>query len=138
MPRGGSYITWYGGQVLANQLELAKVVVTRLTREAAEIARANHPWQVRRTDQFTGDLEASIWADEARIEGLEVKGFWGAPPPALWLEMGTVKMAAFPFMRPAQDKAARLANFAGMGRTLGTGGFGGYTGKLVPPKVFLV
>lgn len=112
MPReynfaNGSHMTWYGGEI-ANRATAALVPIVRnVTRAAAEYARRNHPWKNR-----TGDLELGIFAAEPKIEGDVVRGLWGAPSPALYLEMGTVKMPPYPFLRPAADATYRLANFA--------------------------
>ena len=103
-----TYVNWYGGRVLAG-LEAATIAVVRnATRAAADIARANHPWQNQ-----TGQLEVSIFAAEPEMKGDHVYAIWGAHFPALFLEYGTVKMQPYPFLRPAAAQAYRLANFAG-------------------------
>lgn len=103
-----TYVQWYGGKVLS-ELEAATIATVRnVTRAAADYARAEHPWQ-----NDTGQLETSIFAAEPELKGDHVYAIWGAHFPALYLEYGTVKMRPYPFLRPAADKAYRLANFAG-------------------------
>jgi hypothetical protein len=103
-----TYVHWYGGRVLAG-LEVATMnVVRNVTRAAADIARHNHPWQNR-----TGQLEASVFAAEPEFRGDHIYALWGAHWPALYLEYGTVKMDAYPFLRPAAAEAYKLAHFAG-------------------------
>jgi HK97 gp10 family phage protein len=103
-----THVSWYGGRILTDMEARTMAVVGNVTKAAASEARANHPWQNR-----TGQLEDSIFAAEPEYKGEEIVSFWGAHFPALFLEYGTVKMPAYPFLRPAFDKVARLANFAG-------------------------
>ena len=95
----GGMILWYGDAVADGMLEAAIAAVREVTHDAAEHARANHPWQ-----NISGDLEDEIFAAEPIIESPNlVKANWGAPSPALYLELGTVHAKAFPFLRPAAD-----------------------------------
>jgi hypothetical protein len=103
-----AYTHWYGGEVLEGLEARTAAVIRNVTRAAADIARANHPWLNR-----TGQLEASVFAAEPRRHGDKIFAIWGAHFPALFLEYGTVKMEPYPFLRPAADQAYRLANFAG-------------------------
>jgi hypothetical protein len=117
-----SYVTWYGGLVEERFLAAAVATTRNVTRAAARYARNNHPWQNR-----TGRTEEGIFALEPVVEGLMVKGVWGGASPALYLEMGTSKMPAYPFLRPAAAATYRLAHFAGELRLqLGTGGVGSF------------
>jgi hypothetical protein len=98
----GGYVQWYGREV-GDAVEaevIAEVAAT--TQRAASYAAAHHPWQ-----NLSGELEAGIFADEPVVDGLVVRGRWGAPSPALYLEYGTARSRAFPFLRPAADYAYR-------------------------------
>jgi hypothetical protein len=116
-PKTGGYLPdrgplthfhWYGGRV-EEGLELATWNTIRAaTQAAARIARDNHPWQSE-----TGQLESSVFAAEPEWKGDHIYAIWGAHSPALFLEYGTVKMPPYPFLRPAADRAYKLANFAG-------------------------
>lgn len=96
----GGYVQWYGRD-LGDAIEAEVIAeIHETTKKAADYARAHHPWQNQ-----SGDLEAGIFADEPIVEGDVVRGRWGAPPPALYLEFGTVRSRPFPFLRPAADYA---------------------------------
>lgn len=62
-----------------------------LGEEVAETARTSHPW-----NNVTGETEASIQVTETGVT---------AGGASIYLEFGTSKMAARPFLRPAADSA---------------------------------
>jgi hypothetical protein len=108
---GGTLVAanWYGGAVEKGLEAATLATVGAVTKAAARYARANHPWHSR----TVGGLEDSIFAAEPEIKGDHIYSIWGAHFPALYLEYGTAKMPAYPFLRPAAAATYRLANFAG-------------------------
>lgn len=91
-------VNWLGNAVLARAEAAAIAGVGEGVRAAAAHARANHPWR-----DETGAEAASVWSTAPRVEGPIVKAFWGAHHPAFFLEVGTVHMPAFPWLRRAGD-----------------------------------
>lgn len=92
----------WDGEKLAERVRNAQIVgVNKTMGEAVIHAKQNHPWQNR-----TGILEGSInIASFAAAQQGAVSGQWGSLDVAyaVWLELGTAKTAAFPFLRPAAD-----------------------------------
>lgn len=72
-----------------------KEAVKADAEEVAQIARTEHPW-----NNVTGETEASIQPTETGVT---------AGGASFYLELGTSKMAARPFMRPAADSASLAA-----------------------------
>lgn len=91
-------LRWAGPAVVERVVAKTAVAEREVVRRAAEQAATNHPWTSE-----TGATEAGIWAGEPRIHGDLISTPWGAPSPAYFLEVGTVHMPAFPFLRPAAD-----------------------------------
>lgn len=95
----GAALMWYGEAVEARVAAAAMAGVKAIAELAADHARANHPWKNR-----TEETEASIFVGEPHITPADVvRCPWGAAGAAVFLEYGTAKMPAYPFLRPAQD-----------------------------------
>jgi len=92
-------LRWYGEGVHARVAAVAMAAVKEIAERAAEFARDHHPW---RNQSY--DTEGSIWVGDPYITSADVvRCAWGAGGAAIFLEFGTVKMPAYPFLRPAQD-----------------------------------
>lgn len=100
MPSPFSLI-WQGKAIEHRMVEAAKIGVDGTTAACVQHAKTNHPWTNR-----SGTLEGSIEMRPAKeLAGMVVRGEWGSfmVNYALWLEIGTSKMPAFPYLRPAAD-----------------------------------
>lgn len=74
--------------------EYAIEYIRRAARSAAEFAKSNHPYQDR-----TGDLTKSIQSVPTNTGAyLSARMFYGS-----FVEFGTVKNKAYPYLRPAID-----------------------------------
>lgn len=93
---------WFGERVEARITAAAMLGVHEVAQAAAEHARSNHPWRSE-----TGAEGASVFVTEPRLRDGQVREFWGADSPAIFLEFGTHHMPAFPFLRPAADATYR-------------------------------
>jgi hypothetical protein len=94
-------LDWQGRQVQARVIKAAKEGIDATMAAAAIHAKQHHPWTFR-----TGTLEGSIAiAEYAHEEGGLIVGLWGSLDVvyAKWLELGTGRMAAYPYLRPAAD-----------------------------------
>ncbi len=89
-------IDWKGDRVLARMAEAAKLGVDRVMSDCVSTAKHEHPYENR-----DGFLEASTQVtDHAHIEGLKVKGSWGALANyALFIEIGTSRIGSTAFQR---------------------------------------
>lgn len=95
-------LRWNGAEIEAKALAAAKRGVDATMGEAVREAKNRHPWRNR-----TGTLEGSVRiVQTAHADGLVVKGRWGSADVkyAIFLELGTSKMPAYPFLRPAADR----------------------------------
>ncbi len=99
--RGSARFTWRGAEVI-NALDDAIQAAMQATAEAAK-AEAQSLAPVR-----TGLLRSSIYADVNAPGGSARRTLvLGADAPyALYVELGTSRQAAQPFLRPAIDKIA--------------------------------
>lgn len=97
--RPGGSLLWYGEAVEARIAAVALAAVQEIATAAAAHAIDNHPWQ-----NDTGETEASVFVNAAELTPAGIaRCSWGAAGAALFLEYGTVKMPAYPWLRPAQD-----------------------------------
>jgi hypothetical protein len=106
-----SVFIWYGAEVEAKCVATAVAVTRQITRAAAQYAEGHHDlWE-----NDTYETQNSVFWSEPRVDpvGPTVHGYWGAHGAALFLEFGTVKMAARPWLRPAADATYKMAAFAG-------------------------
>jgi hypothetical protein len=94
----GGMLLWYGREIVEEIIAEAVIAVRETTEAAAQYARDNHPWS-----NITYALEEGIHAQEPIVVGSWIRGRWGAPSPALFLELGTYRSSPFPFLRPAAD-----------------------------------
>lgn len=97
-------VEWEGDELLAKAERAAKLGVDQTTAACVQHAKTNHPWQ-----NVTGTLEGSIQMRPAERQGDRVEGEWGAYNVnyAVYLELGTRNMPAYPFLRPAADAEYR-------------------------------
>lgn len=94
-------LDWKGNEAIKNMESAIKQGMNQTLSESSVHAKENHPWQNR-----TGTLEGSIRpVAPAQKRGNEFVGLWGSTDVeyALALELGTVKMPAYPYLRPAAD-----------------------------------
>lgn len=96
----GGMLLWTGEAVVEELTAGMVLLIKDRADTAADYARAEHPW-----NNVSGDLEAGIWSGDPEIHGATIRCSWGAPSPAIYLELGTSKMPAYPFLRPAADHA---------------------------------
>lgn len=93
---------WRGREIAAKTAAAARTGIDKTTSEAVLHAKQNHEWQ-----NVTGTLEGSIQMRGAEPEGPTGKmaGRWGSFTVnyALWLEIGTSRMPAMPYLQPAAD-----------------------------------
>lgn len=96
-------VKWNGPEIIARVTAACEAGVSATTRAAAKRASDHHPWK-----DESGAEEESVRADPTVVKGpATVEGSFSADSPALFLELGTVKMQAFPFLRPAADATYR-------------------------------
>ena len=97
---------WNGDQIARRSFDAARKGIDRTTAECAEYAKENHPWE-----NVTGTAEGSIQMRPARYDPAthKISGQFGSYGVIyfLWLELGTIKMAAMPSLRPALDACAQ-------------------------------
>ncbi len=94
-------LKWQGAKVAAKMRRAVIHGVNGTMAACVVYAKGNHPWQNR-----TGILEGSIDVVEyAHAQGGVVRGLWGSRDVlyAIMQELGTSKMGANPFLRPAAD-----------------------------------
>lgn len=110
-------LDWNDG--LAAQVAAAsRRAIDQTMADAVTHAKTNHPWKNR-----TATLEGSLQMRPAAVMGRSVVGQWGSFTVnyALWLEIGTADMPAYPYLRPAADATYHLlagrirANLKGIG-----------------------
>ena len=76
--------------------ESAKKVCLKYAEAGRDIAREDHPWK-NRTGTLEGSIESWPTAEGAAYGSLGCKY-------AIYLEFGTARMPAFPYLRPSVDK----------------------------------
>lgn len=119
----GYRIRWNGNNIVMAAQEACIAGINDTVIMGAELARHAHIW-----DNRTGQTEAAVFAEPARLEdgGTWVWGHWGirelpridddtgaveavsTVDVALFLEFGTVKMEARPWIYPAWDATKEL------------------------------
>lgn len=93
-------LTWNGPRIVAAQIEKAKLAIDQTTAACVQHAKDHHPWRNR-----TGTLEGSLQMRPAERRGMRIVGQWGSFQVryAIFLELGTSRMPAYPYLRPAAD-----------------------------------
>lgn len=95
---------WQPDRARAQTHERAERWLTLAALLAAEAARSHAP--VR-----TGRLQRSIVPlPVVRADGRSISGVWAQAPYALWVEIGTRRNPARPYLRPALDTLRRFAD----------------------------
>lgn len=91
---------WLGGEVEAKVILASRLAIDQTTGAAVDQAKDNHTWQ-----NVTGTLEGSLQMRQAEVLPGRIRGQWGSFTVnyALWLEIGTSRMAAQPYLRPSAD-----------------------------------
>ena len=94
-------LTWQGDK-LKRKMESAEIKGVNATMAACAVhAKRHHPW----VNRF-GFLERSIGiVEHAKDDGRGVRGLWGSQDIvyAIFQELGTKRMMARPYLRPAAD-----------------------------------
>lgn len=93
-------LSWRGAEVLARAKAAVRIGIDETTSACVNHAKSNHPWR-----NETGTLEGSLQMRPAIDEGGRIVGRWGSftVDYAIYLEVGTRFMPAFPYLRPAAD-----------------------------------
>jgi HK97 gp10 family phage protein len=102
-------LKWEGERVKRKMFDAITFGINKTMEDSVVYAKNNHPWVYR-----TGKLERSIKiAEFAKQVQNGFIGVWGsvATKYAIFLELGTSRMRAFPFLRPSADVNYR--NLAG-------------------------
>lgn len=135
---GRGYAFDYNGrQIIAKMIEASRLAINDVTREAARLAREEHMWDNRsgQTEAAVFQRDAVFeteWTTSHGVLGPHVWGEWGVEDRprfsdydrergtgtelekvstkdvALFLEFGTVNMAARPWLYPVWDQTKRL------------------------------
>lgn len=93
-------VDWRGDEIQKKILDQAKQAIDQTTAAAVRYAKSNHPWK-----NVTSTLEGSIMMKPSVYRGGLLIGEWGSFDVryAIFLELGTSKMPAYPYLRPAAD-----------------------------------
>lgn len=98
-----SRFNWYGGRVKARTLIATRLAIDQTTAAMVEDAKTSHSFR-----NVTGTLEGSIQMRPAVLRGMRWIGQFGSWSVnyAIFVELGTRRMAARPYLRPAFDREA--------------------------------
>jgi HK97 gp10 family phage protein len=90
--------TWNAGAVEDHIRDAVRRAIDETTAACVARAKSNHPWKNR-----TGTLEGSIQMRPAQAGPEGIRGEWGSYNVryALFQEIGTSRMRARPYLRPA-------------------------------------
>lgn len=93
-----SHVEWKGDEIVSNMGKATALGIDQVLALCVEDAKENHTFENQ-----TGLLEGSIQSRPAKAVGLKWVGVWGsfAVEYAIFVESGTVKLRARPFLRPA-------------------------------------
>lgn len=90
-------LIWKGQEVEARVAAASQAAVDETNEAGATLARGAAPFR-------TGELQGSIGTEPASVSGDQVKGQLVARAPhSIFVELGTSKMPAQPYLRPSAD-----------------------------------
>jgi HK97 gp10 family phage protein len=94
-------LNWKGDELKKKMDRVVPWAINSIMADCVREAKQVHPWKVR-----TGTLQGGIQMRVAELIGSAWVGLWGVWGVlyAIFQELGTVKMRANPFLRPAADK----------------------------------
>lgn len=95
-------LDWRGDELVSKIRKAQMAGVNATMAEASISAKNSHEWKNR-----TSDLEGSIGISKyARRTSTGAEGFWGSQSVkyAIFHELGTARMRARPYLRPAADR----------------------------------
>lgn len=94
-------LRWRGKQIEKLVDQAAMFGIDKTMSRASIHSKNNHPWR-NRTTILEGSIRPVI---DARKQGDRIVGVWGSVDVnyAIFLELGTSRMPAFPYLRPAAD-----------------------------------
>ena len=96
-----SRVHWKGDQIVTNMGKATALGIDQVLAMCVNDAKNDHNFVNR-----TGLLEGSIQSRPAQISGGRWVGSWGSfnVDYAIFVEAGTIKLQARPFLRPAADR----------------------------------
>lgn len=94
-----SRLIWYGDSILSKMRAAQKIGIEQTMAGCVTVAKVKVRFR-------TGVLQGSLRFAAAKIISNGVSGTWGSFDVnyALWQEIGTRKMSAQPYLRPAADQ----------------------------------
>lgn len=99
-----SRVDWEGDKLVEKVTKASAYGVDKTLALCVGSAKRKHEFTNR-----TGVLEGSIQSEAAKVTGSRVVGRWGSfqTKYAIYIEAGTSRMPARPFLRPAADEHYR-------------------------------